>query len=122
VAAGVIMGASIEKIVNSLVADVMMPPSGYVLGGVTFADRKIRIPELNIPEAAAAGGFTPLFPENASYGKFLQTTFDFLIISFCTSLLVKGVNAPHTKQEAAPPAPIATEKLLIEIRNAQKTK
>ena len=61
-------------------------------------------------------------PATINYGNFLQMAFDFLIISFCVFLLVKGMNSLQKKKEAAPPEPTATEKLLVEIRDALKAR
>lgn len=126
-AVGVIMGAAFGKIVNSLVADVLMPPIGYVIGGIKFTDLKLKLPgsPIQVPDPAKAGEFKTLDPATINYGNFLQTTFDFLIIAFCIFLLVKGMNALQKKQDAAPPPPpesTTTEKLLMEIRDALKAK
>ncbi len=106
-AVGVIIGAAFGKIVSSLVADILMPPIGYVIGGVKFT-------ELNLP---LGGGDKPV---TINYGNFLQASFDFLIIAICVFLLVKGINAVYRKPEiqpAKPAEPPAQEKLLAEIRD-----
>lgn len=111
-AVGVIIGAAFGKIVTSLVADVLMPPLGYLVGGVKFGDLKL---PLN-------GGDTPV---TINYGNFLQATFDFLIVAFCVFLLVKGINALYrqpTPKAAVPPEPSNEEKLLAEIRDLLKAK
>jgi len=119
-AVGVIMGAAFGKIVNSLVADVIMPPIGYFIGGVKFTDLKYKMPPL--PELLNADPKAE--PATINYGNFLQITFDFLIIAFCVFLLVKGINALQKKKEqaATPPELSTTEKLLIEIRDSLKAK
>jgi large conductance mechanosensitive channel len=119
-AVGVIMGAAFGNIVKSLVADIIMPPIGYVIGGVKFTDLKFELPAKAISVPGAPEVALPAASIN--YGNFLQTTFDFLIIAFCIFLLVKGINALQRKQEAAPPEPTATEKLLGEIRDLLKAK
>jgi large conductance mechanosensitive channel len=111
-AVGVIMGAAFGKIVNSLVADVLMPPIGYVIGGVKFTELKVTLPASAIAEKSAT----------INYGQFLQNTFDFLLTAGCIFLIVKGINTLHRKFEAEPapkeaPPPTPTEKLLIEIRD-----
>ena len=55
-----------------------------------------------------------------NYGNFLQTVLDFLIVSFCVFLIVKGVNTLHRAEEAKPPEPTPQEKLLAEIRDLLK--
>jgi large conductance mechanosensitive channel len=126
-AVGVIMGAAFGKIVNSLVADVLMPPIGYLIGGVKFTDLKLKLPEVKIPipDPTRPGEMTEKVLEAATinYGNFLQTTFDFLIIAFCIFLLVKGMNSLQKKQAAAPaapPTPTPQEVLLTEIRDLLK--
>lgn len=114
-AVGVIMGAAFGKIVNSLVADVIMPPIGYLVGGVKFTDLKFQMPALPLADPDKA-------PATINYGNFLQTMFDFLIISFCVFLLVKGINSLQKKKdEEKKPAELSTtEKLLTEIRDSLK--
>ena len=113
-AVGVIIGAAFGKIVSSLVADVLMPPIGYVIGGVKFADLRLSL----------GGGDEPV---TINYGNFLQTAFDFLIIAVCVFLLVKAINAiyrqPDPKPaEPKPAEPPAQEKLLAEIRDLLKAR
>ena len=128
-AVGVIMGGAFGKIVNSLVADVLMPPIGYLIGGIKFTDLSFRLPALTIkvPDPANAGALMDktLEPATINYGNFFQSSFDFLIIAFCVFMLIKGMNSLQKKKEeapAAPPAPTPTEKLLAEIRDALKAK
>lgn len=112
-AVGVIMGAAFGKIVNSLVADVLMPPIGYVIGGVDFKDLKWSLPKVTVADRT-------LESVDIKYGLFLQTTFDFLIVAGCVFLLVKGMNTLYKKQEAAPAPPPPQEALLTEIRDLLK--
>jgi large conductance mechanosensitive channel len=111
-AVGVIIGGAFGKIVSSLVADVFMPVLGLITGGINFADMAITL------KAASADGKTPAVL--LAYGKFLQNTFDFIIVAFAIFLLVKGINSLKRKQEAAPAAPPAQEVLLTEIRDLLK--
>ncbi|WP_041193440.1 large-conductance mechanosensitive channel protein MscL [Candidatus Symbiobacter mobilis] len=109
-AVGVIVGAAFGKIVSSLVADVVMPPIGMLLGGVNFSDLVITLKE--------AAGTAPAVV--IAYGKFLQTVVDFLIIAWVIFLAVRGINSLQRKEEAAPaapPAPSKEELLLTEIRD-----
>ncbi|MDP1967815.1 MAG: large-conductance mechanosensitive channel protein MscL, partial [Burkholderiaceae bacterium] len=71
-AVGVIIGAAFGKIVSSLVADVVMPLLGLIVGGVDFSDMAITL--------KAAEGETPAVL--LSYGKLVQSTFDFMIVAF----------------------------------------
>ena len=108
-AVGVIIGAAFGKIVSSLVADLLMPPIGYVVGGVKFTDLKLQLGE----------GPTPV---TINYGNFLQATFDFLIIALCVFLLVKGINAIYRQPQAKAVEPPPQEKLLVEIRDLLKAR
>ena len=123
-AVGVIMGGAFGKIVNSLVADVLMPPIGYVIGGVDFKDLKLPLPEvtLKVPNPENVGELMDktLPAVDIKYGVFLQTTFDFVIVAGCVFLLVKGMNSLYKKEAAtpaAPPPPSPQETLLVEIRD-----
>lgn len=116
-AVGVIVGGAFTKIVNSLVADVLMPPIGYLVGGTRITDIKITLPEISIPGPL---GMEKLAPATLNVGSFLQATLDFLIISACIFAIVKMMNAMKRAEVAAPPDPTPTEKLLAEIRDLLK--
>lgn len=117
-AVGVIIGGAFGKIVSSIVNDIIMPPIGWLIGGVNFSDLKVTLP------AEEIGGV--VMPSAAiNYGNFIQTLIDFIIIAFCVFLLVKGINKMARKKEAEapapePPAPSNEEKLLSEIRDLLK--
>jgi large conductance mechanosensitive channel len=117
-AVGVIIGAAFGKIVSSFVGDIVMPPIGLLLGGVNFVD-------LAIVLKAAVGDEPAVL---LSYGKFLQTLIDFLLVGFSVMMAVKGINSMKRKPEPAPekaaePIPPTTqEQLLMEIRDALKQK
>jgi large conductance mechanosensitive channel len=112
-AVGVIMGAAFGKIVTSLVSDIIMPPIGYVIGGVNFKDLHFALPKVELLNPDSK-------PATINYGAFLQTTFDFLIIAICIFLVVKGMNALSRKPDPTPPPLTASEKLLTEIRDLLK--
>ncbi len=117
-AIGVIMGGAFGKIVNSLVADVLTPPLGYVTGGMDFKQISAKLTPPSIGDA-------PPTPVEIKFGLFLQATFDFLIIAFCVFLIVKLMNQMKKKEEeapAAPPEPPPQEKLLTEIRDLLKAR
>lgn len=120
-AVGVIMGASFGKIVNSLVADILMPPIGYVVGGKKFTDLKITLPEVSLPDPLNPGQSLKMDPATINIGNFMQATFDFLIIGLCVFLIIKAMNSMKKAEVAAPPEPTLTEKLLTEIRDSLKT-
>ena len=118
-AVGVIIGGAFGKIVSSIVDDILMPPIGWLIGGVNFSDLKVTLPAEKI-----AGVEMPAATIN--YGNFIQTSIDFIIVAFCVFMLVKLINniAKKKKEEtpAASPAPSAEEKLLTEIRDLLKQK
>lgn len=110
-AVGLVIGAAFGKIVTSLVADIISPPLGLLIGGVDFSSLSLTLRQ--------AAGDTQAVTIN--YGIFIQTIINFAIIAFAIFLLVRGINALKRKeaeQPSAPPAPSAEEKLLAEIRDA----
>lgn len=116
-AVGVIIGGAFGKIVSSIVADVIMPPIGVILGGVNFSDLVITIKEAT---KNAAGVDVPAVV--ISYGKFIQTVIDFTIIAAAIFLIIKLINSAKKKAEEAvsEPAPSKEEVLLTEIRDLLK--
>ncbi len=114
-AVGIIIGVAFGKIVSSFVSDVVMPPLGLLLGGVDFKDLAIVLKE--------AVGDTPAVL--LSYGAFIQTIVDFVIIALAIFVAVKVMNSLKTKEEAAPEGPPTLSKqeiLLTEIRDLLKEK
>lgn len=112
-AVGIIIGAAFGKIVTSVVADVIMPPIGLMMGGVDFSDLAIVLKD--------AVGETPAV--TIAYGKFIQTVLDFTIVAFAVFMLIRGINKLKKKEEtapSAPPAPTAEQVLLTEIRDLLK--
>lgn len=117
-AVGVIIGGAFGKIVTSVVADVIMPPIGVLLGGVNFSDLALTIQEAS---KNAAGVDVPAVV--ISYGKFIQTVIDFTIIAAAIFLIIKLLYSFKKKTEEAPaatPEPSNEEKLLTEIRDLLK--
>jgi len=118
-AVGIIVGGAFGKIVSSLVSDIIMPPIGRLLGGVDFSGLFVSLTSTHydtLAEAQKAGAAT------LNYGKFLQTTVDFIIVAFAVFLMVKAINAAKRKSEkpAAAPPPPADVVLLTEIRDLLK--
>ena len=113
-AVGVIIGASFGKIVSSLVGDIFMPLLGLITGGVNFSDMAVTLRD------ASADGKTPAVL--LAYGKFIQNTFDFVILAFVIFLFIKAINRFKSKLDAAPAGPPAQEVLLREIRDLLKQK
>jgi large conductance mechanosensitive channel len=114
-AVGIIIGGAFGKIVSSLVADVIMPPIGLLVGGVNFSSLVVTLKE--------ASGKVPAVTLN--YGKFIQSVFDFIIIAFSIFILIKLMNSLQEKKEEAPAAPEPPPKqevLLEEIRDILREK
>ena len=123
-ATAVIIGAAFNKIITSLVNDVIMPAVGLLVGGINFTELKWVIKEAVLDEAGAV-----VTPEaTLNYGNFIQSTVDFLIIAFCIFLFIRLISKLNRKKEEAPaapapaPEPSAEEKLLTEIRDLLKNK
>jgi len=104
-AVGIIIGAAFGTIVKSLVADVIMPPIGLLLGNVDFANLFFVLKDAatgpavyaTVAEAQATGAVT------LNYGLFINTVISFLIVAFAIFIVIKNMN--RLKKEA--PAPVA---------------
>jgi large conductance mechanosensitive channel len=120
-AVGVIIGGAFGKIVTSLVNNIIMPPIGFITGGVDFTDLKV-----TLKDAVVEGENVVSEAVTLNYGQFIQDVVDFLIIAFCIFLMIKGIAKLSRKKEEAPaepapePEPSAEEKLLTEIRDLLK--
>lgn len=115
-AVGVIIGASFGKIITSLVDDVIMPPIGYLTGGVDFADKKIVL--------VAADVANKVDEVAIRYGNFINTLIQFFIVAICIFSLIKVINSLKRKEVEAPAAPAAPSKeeaLLTDIRDILKS-
>ncbi len=108
-AVGIIIGGAFGTIVKSLVADVIMPPVGLLLGGVDFSDLFI-----TLKEGANAGPYATLaIAQEAgavtiSYGVFINAVISFLIVAFAVFLLIRAINNMQVEEEE--PAAEPTEK------------
>lgn len=114
-AVGVIIGASFNKIVESLVNQVVMPPIGLLTGGIDFS--KLQLVLKPDDPATAANELVAI-----QYGAFINTLIQFVIVAWVIFLLVKAVNSLRRNQAEAPAAPTPSEALLVEIRDLLKTK
>jgi len=120
-AVGIIIGGAFGKIVSSVVSDIIMPPIGLLMGGVNFTDLKITLKPADLDQLGA------IVKEavTLNYGKFLQTTVDFIIIAFAIFMMIKAMNTLKKKEEehpSAPPAPTQDQMLLTEIRDILRRK
>jgi len=115
-AVGVVIGAAFGKIVSSMVADLIMPIIGLLVGGMDFSDLALTL------KPAVGDQPAVLF----AYGSFVQAVFNFVIIAFAIFAVVRGINRMKRKEEAkpsappTPPEPSAEQKLLVEIRDLLK--
>jgi large conductance mechanosensitive channel len=99
-AVGIIIGAAFTAIVNSLVNDLIMPPIGYIMGGIDFSSYYLNLTGgeyASLAAAKEAGAAT------INYGAFINAVINFLIIAFAVFLIVKQVN--RFRRTAPPPAP-----------------
>jgi len=102
-AVAVVIGAAFGKIVSSLVENIFMPVIGILVGGVDFTGWALTVGAVNI-----------------TYGAFIQSVFDFVIVAFVIFMVVKAMTKLQKKEEAtpAPKEPSAEVKLLTEIRDS----
>lgn len=123
-AVGVIIGGAFGKIVTSLVNDIIMPPIGMLVGN-GFADQKYVLREAVAEQLSETGEvITAAVPEIAmTYGNFLQSAVDFLIIAFILFMVIKGMNKLRRQPDPEPETPVAPVEdpadiaLLKEIRD-----
>jgi large conductance mechanosensitive channel len=109
-AVGIIIGAAFGTIISSLVADIIMPPIGLLLGNVDFANLFVLLKEGKVPGpygslaiAKAAGAVT------LNYGVFINTIVSFLIVAFSVFLIVRNINKLRRQEEASPTVPTTKE-------------
>lgn len=120
-AVGVIIGGVFGAVINSLVADILMPPIGSMLGGADFSNLF-----MTLKEGATAGPYASLAAAKEAgaitmnYGAFVNTIVNLVIVGFVLFMLVRAVNAAR-KPAPAPPAPTPEDVVLLrEIRDALK--
>jgi large conductance mechanosensitive channel len=116
-AVGVIVGASFTGIVTSLVKDVIMPPIGWITGGIDFSNFFLVLKGdayTTLADAQKAGAIT------INYGQFLTTVINFLIVAFVVFLLVRQINRLFVPKPASTPASPEDVLLLREIRDLLK--
>lgn len=99
-AIGIIIGAAFTAIVGSLVADLITPLIGIIMGGIDFSGMSLSVGDATF-----------------TYGNFITAVINFFIVAFVVFMLAKGVNSLKKKEEAAPEAPKGPtqEELLAQI-------
>jgi len=117
-AVGVIIGAAFGKIISSIVADLLMPPIGLLLGGMDFKAISITLKDA----ITDTSGVILKEAVTLNIGLFIQAVVDFLIIAFVLFMLIKGINSLKKKEEneTQQPVPTKEELLLTEIRDILK--
>ena len=110
-AVGIIIGASFGTIVNSLVKDILMPPIGWLLGGVDFSNNYFTIkagtpggPYASLLDAQTAGAVT------VNFGLFINAIISFLIVTLAMFLLIRSINRLQVDDEGADLEDIPTTK------------
>jgi large conductance mechanosensitive channel len=118
---GITVGAAFGAIAKNLVDDLLMPPIGWLLGGVDFANLFVVLkqgakspgPYHHLADAKAAGAVT------INYGLFINSIISFLIVAFAVFLLIRFINRLHN-EEPAPPTmkecPYCVSKISIKAR------
>jgi large conductance mechanosensitive channel len=109
-AVGIVIGAAFGTIINSFVADIIMPPIGLILGNVDFSgmfivlkEGKVAGPYETIAAAKTAGAVT------LNYGLFINTIISFLIIAFSVFIVIRNINKLKRQEEAPPAVPTTKE-------------
>jgi large conductance mechanosensitive channel len=121
-AVGVVIGAAFGAIVTSLVKDIIMPPIGWAMGGIDFANFFLTLKGPVAPtlaEAQKAGAVT------INYGVFINAIINFLVIAVALFLLIRSINRLQAKpaEPPAPPPPTPEDVLLLrEIRDQLKAR
>jgi large conductance mechanosensitive channel len=110
-AVGVVIGGAFGKIITSVVGDVLMPPLGFLIGGVSFTHLKLTLRD-------AVNGAPAV---TLNYGAFLQALFDFTLVAIAVFILVKAIN--RLRRSVIPPVvavppPSREVELLTQIRDA----
>ncbi len=109
-AVGIVIGAAFGAIVKSLVADILMPPVGLLLGNVDFSNLFIVIKEGTtpgpFPSVAAAGEAGAV---TINYGLFVNTVVSFLVVAVAIFFVIRAINSMRRKEEAPPPEPTTRE-------------
>ncbi|MBN2542762.1 large conductance mechanosensitive channel protein MscL [bacterium] len=109
-AIAVVLGAAFGAIIASLVADVIMPPIGLLLGNVDFANLFTVLkqgtepgPYASLADAQAAGAVT------INYGIFIMKIISFIIIALVIFIIIRNINKLKRKEEAPPEEPTTKE-------------
>ena len=118
-AVGVIIGVAFGALVKSVVDDVMMPPLGFLTGGLDFSDKVLTLAEPMIHPVTGKN----LPAVVIKYGKFINAAIAFLIQAFAIFIVIKVINKMKKPAPAAGPPPLTKDQeLLVEIRDLLRNK
>jgi len=109
-AVGIIIGAAFTSIVNSLVNDILMPPLGWLLGGIDFENFYLTLktgtpvgPYSSLADAQAAGAVT------INYGIFINALISFMLVALAMFILIRAINRLQTEKNSKKPAEPTTK-------------
>jgi large conductance mechanosensitive channel len=118
-AVGVIIGAAFTGIINSMVADIIMPVIGAVTGGLDFSNYFLplsgKVTAVALDEAKKQGAVL-------AWGHFITLVINFTIVAFILFLLIRAINRLASSGAEEPAALTTQEKLLTEIRDQLKSR
>jgi large conductance mechanosensitive channel len=112
-AIGVVIGAAFGSIVTSLVNDIIMPPIGWLTGGIDFSKLAITLPPAPFVDPSEP-------PVGIAYGRFLNALISFALIAWALFFVVKAMNAQEARATGSRRPPPVQEQLLTEIRDLLK--
>ncbi len=117
-AAAVVMGAAVGKVVNSFIEGMVMPCVGLLTGGKDFSKLTLTLKDAIVADKAA--GVEAAEAVLFKYGAFITQVIEFIIVAFVVFIVLKAVNKMKKKQAEAPAGPSSTDALLMEIRDSLK--
>jgi large conductance mechanosensitive channel len=118
-AAGVVMGAAVAKVVSAFIDGMVMPAVGMITGGVDFSKMAIVLKDA-VPEDKATG-VKAAEAVAIKYGAFITVFIEFLIVALIVFMVLKAINKmKKAKAAEAPAGPSSTDALLMEIRDSLK--
>ncbi len=120
-AVGIVIGAAFGTIIKSLVADILMPPLGLLMGGVDFSALKLTLQEKTDAVMNGDKVVTPAVEAvSINYGTFINNVISFVIVAFALFVVIKAMNSFKEKEEEKPAETPKQEVLLGEIRDLLK--
>jgi len=122
-AVGVIIGGAFGKIVDSVVADIIMPVVGLVFGKLDFSNLFVVLGTIPPGTATTLDALKKAGVPVLAYGSFITVAVNFFILAFIIFLMIQQINRLKRSAPPAPEAPVATAEdivLLREIRDSLK--